>query len=113
MLQQLAQKTEDEKYSVPFVKALSYVFPGAGQLYTGNYLSGALSMAWNLFAGYLTIKAFVEDRIFDGFVTGNLLWLRFYNGNIQNAEKFAEQKNLKIANSALLYLQTQFHGTKP
>jgi len=112
-LTQLAQKVEDEKYPVTFVKALSYIIPGAGQIYTGNYLSGLLSLGWNILSGYLTINAFAENRIFDGFVIGNLLWLRFYNGNLQNAEKFAKEENLKIANSALLFLQTKFRGVKP
>lgn len=112
-LSQLARKVDDDKYSVLFVKILSYVIPGAGQIYTGNYFSGLLSLGWNVFSGYLTIKAFTDNRIFDGFVTANLLWLRFYNGNIQNAEKFAKRENLKIANAALLYLQTKFTGTKP
>ncbi|MEE9450772.1 MAG: hypothetical protein V3V72_12030, partial [Ignavibacteriaceae bacterium] len=86
-LKLLAEKVEDEKYSVSFAKIISMIIPGAGQFYTGEYVSGLLSLSWNVLWGYLTIKSFVDDRIFDGIMVGSLLWLRFYNGNIYNAEK--------------------------
>jgi hypothetical protein len=63
--------------------------------------------------GYLTINAFNEDRIFDGVMIGTLLWWRFYSGNLQNAEKFATEKNLKKTNAALRYLQNNYIGKKP
>jgi hypothetical protein len=112
-LANLCKSVEEEKFSVDFAKYSSYIIPGFGQFYTGEYLSGTLSLGWNILFGYLTINAFVEDRIFDGIVIGNFLWLRFYSGNIQNAEKFAIQKNLQISNSALDYLQYQYKGEKP
>jgi len=84
-----------------------------GQFYTGEYVSGLISLGWNVLWGYLTINAINEDRIFDGFMIGTLLWYRFYNGNLQNAEKFAKQKNLEKSNSALRYLQNKYKGNKP
>jgi len=112
-LKLLAEKVEDEKYSVNFAKISSMIIPGAGQFYTGEYVSGLLSLGWNVLWGYLTIKSFVDDRIFDGIMVGSLLWLRFYNGNTYNAEKFAEEKNLLISNKALLFLQYGYEGEKP
>jgi tetratricopeptide (TPR) repeat protein len=112
-LKLLAEKVEDEKYSVNFAKIISMFIPGAGQFYTGEYISGLLSLGWNVLWGYLTIKSFVDDRIFDGIMVGSLLWFRFYNGNIYNAEKFAEEKNLIISNKALLFLQHGYGGEKP
>ena len=112
-LKLLAEKVEDEKYSVNFAKISSMIIPGAGQFYTGEYVSGLLSLGWNVLWGYLTIKSFVDDRIFDGIMIGSLLWFRFYNGNIYNAEKFAEEKNLIISNKALLFLQHGYEGEKP
>ncbi|NOX18577.1 MAG: hypothetical protein GXO87_09900, partial [Chlorobi bacterium] len=103
----------DEKYSVTFAKVISYFLPGAGQIYTGNYVSGLLSLGWNALFGYFTINAFVSDRVFDGIVVGSLLWLRFYRGNIQNAEKFAVEKNILIANNILDYIQNNYKGRKP
>lgn len=112
-LAELCKTVDDEMYSVNFAKYSSYLIPGLGQFYTGEYVSGTLSLGWNILFGYLTINAFIEDRIFDGIIIGNFLWLRFYSGNIQNAEKFAIQKNLQISNKALDYLQYQYKGDKP
>ncbi len=112
-LRALAVKVDDDKYSVTFAKVISYILPGFGQFYTGHYLSGLMSLGWNAMLGYFTINAFVEDRVFDGIFIGNLLWLRFYRGNVQNAEKFAEQENVRIANQALRYLKNNYVGDRP
>lgn len=112
-LANLCKSADDEMYSVDFAKYSSFIIPGFGQFYTGEYISGTLSLGWNILFGYLTINAFVEDRIFDAIIIGNFLWLRFYTGNIQNAEKFAVQKNLQISNNTLEYLQSKFRGEVP
>ena len=112
-LKQLADSIDDELYSVLFAKTISYIIPGAGQIYTGEYISGLLSLGWNVLWGYLTINSLIDERIFDGLVVANFLWLRFYRGNVQNAEKFAEEKNLIISNKGLHYLQYEYTGRKP
>lgn len=112
-LKLLSKQVNEDKYSVTFARVISYILPGAGQFYTGNYFSGFMSLAWNVLWGYLTINAFTEDRVFDGAAVGSLLWLRFYRGNIQNAEKLAENENIKIANEALFYLMENYKGEKP
>lgn len=99
-------------YNVTLAKTLS-IIPGAGQFYVGEYVSGLISIGWNILWGYLTINAFNKDRIFDGIMIGTLLWWRFYSGNLQNAEKFAVEKNLKKSNKALRYLQNKYNGKKP
>lgn len=109
----LSEQVFNDKYSVTFARVISYILPGAGQFYTGNYLSGLMSLAWNVLWGYLTINSFIENRAFDGVAIGSLLWLRFYRGNIQNAENLAVQKNIEIANTALLYLMENYRGEKP
>ena len=113
VLKTLAEEVDDDLYSVSFAKTISYIIPGAGQIYTGEYISGLLSLGWNVLWGYLTIKAFIAERIFDGIVIANFLWLRFYRGNLQNAENFAMEKNLVRSNKALNYLQFEFDGLKP
>jgi len=112
-LKALCEKVSADQYNVTTAKILSYIIPGAGQFYTGHYFSGLLSLGWNALWGYLTVKAFIDERIFDGLVIGNFLWLRFYVGNIQNAGKFAESENIEIENKALYYLQYEFAGQKP
>ena len=112
-LKKLCDEVENKRYSVTEAKILSFVLPGAGQFYTGNYVSGILSFGWNLLWGYITINSFIENRAFDGIVVGELLWLRFYRGNLQNAEKFAKEKNREIGNKALKFLQFEYKSPKP
>lgn len=109
----ICRSVVNESYNENFAKYSSYIIPGFGQFYTGEYLNGLISLGWNVLLGYLTINSFVEDRIFDGIITGNFLWLRFYIGNTKNAEKFAKEKNLTIINNALERLQYDFNGSKP
>jgi hypothetical protein len=112
-LKKLCDSIDNKQYSVIKAKLLSYFIPGAGQIYTGNYFSGFLSLGWNILWGYTTITAFNANRVFDGIMVGDLLWFRFYNGSNQNAEKFALEKNTAISNGALFYLQHQYKGDKP
>lgn len=112
-LAEYCEKVDEQKYSEDFAKFSSIILPGAGQFYTGDYLSGVMSFGWNLLSGYLSVNSFIEDRAFDGMMATVFLWARFYRGNIQNAESFAVGKNLEIANNALKFLQTSYIGEKP
>jgi TM2 domain-containing membrane protein YozV len=109
----LCEETHEKKYSVAFAKLVSVILPGSGQFYTGNYLSGLISLGWCALWGYITVSAFIEERIFDGLAVANLLWFRFYQGNLQNAENFAVEKNVQISNESLYYLQHYYKGVKP
>lgn len=112
-LRDFCNQVDEKKYSVGWAKGLSYIIPGAGQVYTGEYLNGLLSLGWNVLWGYLAIDAFAAERIFDGAMITNFLWMRFYRGNLQNAEKFAVEKNQKIINQAIEFLQYNYKGPKP
>jgi len=109
----LCEETHKKKYSVNFAKFASVVLPGAGQFYTGNYLSGLISLGWCTLWGYVAVDAFINERVFDGLAVANFLWFRFYRGNLHNAEKFAVEKNIEIANESLYYLQHIYTGEKP
>ena len=113
VLKNICEEVQKKKYSVSFAKGLSVILPGAGQFYTGNYVSGILSLGWNIVFGYITVQAFSAERVFDGMAVGSLLWLRFYNGNLTNAEKFAIEKNANIYSETLEYLQKNYQGLKP
>ncbi len=112
-LKLLCEKTDKEKYSVTLAKIMSVFLPGSGQFYTGNYLSGLLSLGWCALWGYVSVNAFVEQRVFDGLAVANFLWFRFYRGNLENAEKFAVEKNIQISNESLKFLQNNYKGEKP
>ena len=106
-------KIINDEYSLFNIKLMSYILPGSGQIYTGHYFSGAVSFAWNALFGYMTVKAFKDRRIVEGLLIGDLLWLRFYKGNIQNAERFAKEKNIKLVNQLIENLQNNYKGKKP
>lgn len=112
-LSAICDSVENQKYSVSFAKTMSTILPGAGQIYAGNYLSGILSFTYCAGLIYIVGNAFVANRIFDALIVANFLGLRFYRGNLHNAEQFAAQENIKIANDALSFLQFQFKGKKP
>jgi len=112
-LKQICANVAESQYSESTAKILSYILPGAGQFYTGNYLSGILSFGWVALWTYVAVEAFLADRIFDGLLVTNFLVFRFYNGNIQNAENFANEHNFEINNWALNYLQHNYRGPKP
>lgn len=112
-LKSLCLTVEENKYSIIFAKVISYLMPGSGYLYTGEYFKGLLSLAWNVVGGYFTIQAIKDERIFDAFVIGELGWLRFYRGSIEGAEKSAIEKNNEIANHAYRFLKNKYEGTKP
>ncbi|HPN37837.1 MAG TPA: hypothetical protein PL041_05495 [Melioribacteraceae bacterium] len=112
-LKLICENTQKQLYSLTKAKIFSYFLPGLGQFYTGEYLSGFLSLSWVVLSGYLTIDAFVSERVFDGIVLGDLLFLRFYGGNIQNTEKFVIEKNNSIINRTLKNLQENYKGIKP
>jgi hypothetical protein len=112
-LKQLCDNVVESQYSVEKAKILSYILPGAGQFYTGNYFSGLLSFSWVALWTYITVQAFLADRVFDGILVADLLVLRFYKGNIQNAEKFAVEHNSEMSSWMLDYLQDNYIGAKP
>lgn len=112
-LKLLSDKTFRDKYNPALAKIMSYIVPGSGQFYTGHYLSGLLSLCWNVLWGYTAVTAFNADRVFDGLMVTNFLWLRFYTGNTYNAEQFAIEENQKISNKALDYMEYRYMGEKP
>ncbi len=112
-LTRITSAYSDSLYSVSDVKLMSYIFPGAGQIYLGEYFSGVMSLAWNALWIYVTANAFSDGRIIEGFLVGDLLWLRFYRGNVQNAERLAKEKNVKFVNRLLENLQNNYRGEKP
>jgi tetratricopeptide (TPR) repeat protein len=112
-LKKLAEQTDRGKVSVTFAKVISYILPGFGSIYSGKVLSGFMSLGWNALSGYWTINSFSAGRVFDGIVVGELVWLRFYRGSIENSGEFAVEKNLEVANKTLRFLQNEYTGIKP
>lgn len=103
----------NEKYSVNFGRSISYLVPGSGLIYAGEYYKGLMSLLWNSLSIWLTVDAFNNLRAVDGVLLGSLLWLRFYFGGINNTQKEINNRNNEIMNSAIKYLENNYIGLKP
>jgi TM2 domain-containing membrane protein YozV len=112
-LRDFCLSVQKKKYNRNLAELLSVILPGAGQVYTGHYAQGLISLGWNGLFGYLTVKAFQANRVFDGVMTGSLLWLRFYAGGYQTAGTWADERNTEIYNDALRFLEREYKGKKP
>lgn len=72
---------------------LSAVLPGAGQLYNGRYLDGAIALGVNGLFGAATYYAFAEAESVPLGVISALFLTGFYVGNIVNAYTDAQRIN--------------------
>lgn len=75
---------------------LSMFIPGAGQVYTSNYVKGFISFALNATLGYLMYRAGSDGRKMDAFLIAYFGMQRFYFGNLEQARKFSLEHNEKI-----------------
>ncbi|MBD3409995.1 MAG: hypothetical protein GF419_07305 [Ignavibacteriales bacterium] len=112
-LERVCRDVEEATLSIDAARWLSVVVPGAGQTYAGRPLNGALSLGWNALWAWSATNAFLAERIVEGAVVANFLWLRFYQGNLQNAVAFARSANAAVADEALTYLRHRYQGKKP
>ncbi len=111
-LRDFCVSVKNQKFSIEKAKIFSALLPGLGQFYTGEYIQGSISFGWNVLFGYLTVKSFLADRVFDGFAVGSLLWMRFYGGGQEAAEHYANEKNTEIFTKSLLFLEYEYKGIK-
>jgi TM2 domain-containing membrane protein YozV len=75
---------------------LSSFIPGAGQIYAGRPFKGIISFSLNLSLGYLTYKAYAEDRKLDGFLIIYFGLQRFYFGNLRQARQYTAEYNQRV-----------------
>ncbi len=103
----------NEKYSVNFGRSISYLIPGSGLFYAGEYYKGMMSLAWNALGIWLTADALNSNRALDGVLIANFAWFRFYFGGVRNADKEIRNRNNELTNSAIDYLTINYKGLKP
>ncbi len=72
---------------------LSYILPGAGQIYAGHFWKGFLSGILNLTAVGFATYSFWGGYYFSGLFTGAGFLYIFYNGGARYAEVLTEQYN--------------------
>ena len=93
--------------SVRRAQVLSSIFPGAGQVYVGDWRDGVNALLLNGALGFFTIDAVLAGESLALF--GGLVFWRYYQGNTfragQAAERFNRQASLRAADALLQRLQ--------
>ena len=123
----LRNYTTDEKLEVLFeaatdiplksakvARVLSTIFPGAGQVYTGEWRGGLNALLLNGGLGFLTVDAVLDGYYVDAALFGVFIFWRYYQGNTfragQAAEQFNQRESRQAAEAILQRLQ-QIVGT--
>ena len=100
--------------SVRLARVLSTIFPGAGQVYVGDWGGGLNALLLNGALGFLTVDAALDGHYIDAALWGGLIFWRYYRGNTYRAGHAAEQFNLqgsRRAADAILQRLQQIVGT--
>ena len=100
--------------SARLARVLSTIFPGAGQVYVGDWGDGLNALLLNGALGFLTIDAALDGHYIDAALWGGLIFWRYYRGNTYRAGHAAEQFNLqesRRAADAILQRLQQIVGT--
>lgn len=95
--------------SAKVARVLSTIFPGAGQVYTGDWSGGVNALLLNGVLGFLAVDMVLNEHYVDAALWGAFIFWRYYRGNTfragQAAERFNEQKSREAADAILQRLQ--------
>ena len=95
--------------SARLAKVLSSIFPGAGQVYVGDWKDGLNAIALNGALGFLTVDAILDGHYVDAALFGGFIFWRYYRGNTfragQAAERFNQREYRRAADAILQRLQ--------
>ena len=95
--------------SARLAKVLSSIFPGAGQVYVGDWKDGLNAIALNGALGFLTVDAILDGHYVDAALFGGFIFWRYYRGNTfragQAAERFNQREYRRAAHAILQRLQ--------
>ncbi len=101
--------TDMPQKSAGLAKVLSSIFPGAGQVYVGNWKDGINALLLNGALGFLTVDAVLDGYYVDAALWSGLIFWRYYRGNTfragQAAERFNLQESRRAADTILQRLQ--------
>ena len=90
-------------------KVLSAIFPGAGQVYVGDWRDGINALLLNGALGFLTVDAVLDGHYVDAALWGGFIFWRYYRGNTfragQAAERFNQRESRSAADAILQRLQ--------
>lgn len=88
--------TQLPRKNVLLSQVLSSIIPGTGEMYSGKYGWGILSLLVNSASMYGTIRCYQKKQYLDASLIFSLFFTRFYNGSRNNARDFAQSYNERI-----------------
>lgn len=101
--------TDMPRKSARLARVLSTIFPGAGQVYVGDWRDGLNALLLNGALGFLTVDAVLDGHYVDAALFGVFIFWRYYRGNTfraeQGAERFNQQESRQAADVILQRLQ--------
>jgi len=74
---------------------LSLFLPGSGQVYASDFRQGLMDFLINMGSGYLLYNALKQQKYVDASLVFFFLINRFYLGSLYNAQKSAQEYNMK------------------
>lgn len=90
-------------------KVLSAIFPGAGQVYAGNWRGGVNALALNGTLGFVTVDSVLDKHYVYAVLWTYFFFSRYYMGNLHQAGKavdeFNEDTSRRAADNILKRLQ--------
>ena len=90
-------------------KVLSAIFPGAGQVYAGNWRGGVNALALNGALGFVAVDSVLDKHYVDAVLWTYFFFSRYYMGNLHQAGKavdeFNENTSRRAADNILNRLQ--------
>ncbi|MFB6258509.1 MAG: tetratricopeptide repeat protein [Flavobacteriales bacterium] len=93
MVDSLLTKVQKKAKNPKTAKVLSYVLPGAGQLYVGNIKEAVNSFLLTSSLVALGVVTSYQMTVLDAVLGVGNYWFRYYQGGASNAEDLAKQKN--------------------
>lgn len=98
-------------HSIP--KVLSYILPGAGQVYNGNYADGANSLGLVGGLGLVFAEVLNTLSFLDALVSVGPFIIRYYIGGAKNAAMGSERRELSQKQVLLKQVLLQIRSAQP
>jgi len=89
---------------------LSFLCPGAGEIYGGNFRLGVMDLLLNAGSGFLLYNALRQRQYVDAGLVISFLINRFYFGSIHNAQKTAEDYNERKFKRWLAGIEAEYYS---
>jgi hypothetical protein len=109
LAQEIAMYMQKPKKSRETATFLSFICPGAGEIYAGNIKLGVMDFLLNLGSGYLVYNAMRQKKYIDATLAFTFLFQRFYFGSIYNAQKSVIEKNELERQKWLEHIQNTYY----